>query len=174
MEKDKIILKKKIDTFLANSLDSIDYSQFKVDSVIHFPLTKSHNIKIENNITFSFQFDIFNTKVYRASKADFEYYGIDVEILNELEIKFNLIKKAKLNKDYFSLHFREPSDFGTCNIAFQKDINHFFLIIYSSKRSREAQSPAEDMYGDNILYIYGIWEVELSEEFKKKVFGENV
>ncbi len=170
MEKDKIKLIKKIDYFYANTIKSHDFSKFKVGCVVIFPLTKSHIIKIENDIAFSFQFDTFNTKIYRASKADFEYYGFSKEILDEIENKFNLIKKTGLNKNYFSLHSRVSSDFGTCVLAFQRNNHQIFMVIYSSKKTREAQSQAEDMYSDDMLYIHDIWEVELSKEFKEKVF----
>ena len=44
------------------------------------------------------------------------------------------------------------------------------MLLSSSKRSKESQSLLEDMYGDDIFHIYGIWEVKLSKEFEQELF----
>ena len=44
------------------------------------------------------------------------------------------------------------------------------MLLSYSKRSKESQSLLEDMYGDDIFHIYGIWEVKLSKEFEQELF----
>ena len=171
MEIDSIKLKREIDYFYSNSEESFEFSRFKTGSVITFPLAGSHIIRIESDVNFSFQFDTFNTKTFRLSKADFEYYGFSNHLLDQIAEKFSLIKKTGLNKNYYSLYFQVFPDFETCVLAFQKKSDQIFMIILASKRQQEARSAAEDFYGDNVFYINDIWEVDLSKEFEKKIFG---
>ena len=41
--------------------------------------------------------------------------------------------------------------------------NRYYLLMYSSTRTERARCAAEDFFGDNIFYIHGIWEVELTD-----------
>lgn len=91
--------------------------------------------------------DIFNTK-----KIDIESISSDWLFLNNIiDVKSNMSEKF--------------------TIYFQNYLNKMYMMVSSSKRSREAESLAEDMYGDDILHIYGIWEVELSENFKNSLYS---
>jgi hypothetical protein len=130
--------------------------------IITFPIRKKVIIKIGENIKFGLSFDEFNTKIIRLSTGDFEYYGLGGEILDELAKKFNLIKKAGLNKDYFALYFQNFTNFEACMMAFQFRGDQTYMILYSTNKEKTAISPSEDFYGNNIYYIHSIWEVELS------------
>lgn len=99
----------------------------------------------EEDISFYIWFgivgDIFNTK------------KIDVETI---PFNHSIILKTKEETTY--------------TIYFQSYLNRFFMLLSSSKRSKESQSLLEDMYGDDIFHIYGIWEVKLSKEFEQELF----
>lgn len=81
---------------------------------------------------------------------------------------FNTKKKnvVKISSNSFTLSNIKDSH----TAYFQNYLDRFFMMLSYSKRSKEAQSLSQDMYGDDILHIYGIWEIELPEDFKDKIF----
>ena len=67
-----------------------------------------------------------------------------------------------------ALSFVHP-DYKIINPVLKEYNGRYYLLIYASRRSYPTRSLSEDFYGDDIYYIHGIWEVELSEEFKEKI-----
>ena len=121
---------------------------------------------LDSYIWFGISNDIFNTKRIRY---DFES-SISLSQMEELS---EIAKSFDINIDNGYFLFQK-NRYRNLSLLFQFYLGSIYMMVCSSRRSREAQSPAEDMYGDDVLYVHGIWEVELSEEFKKKVLGENV
>ncbi len=121
--------------------------------------------KIDGYIWFGISNDIFNTK-----KVNYDFESSislsQIQELSEIVKSFDI----SVENNYFLF---QKKRYKTLSILFQFYLDSVYMMICSSKRSREAQTPAEDTYGDDILYIHGIWEVELSEEFKKKISGTN-
>lgn len=97
------------------------------------------------------------------------WFGIVDDIFNTKKIKLESV-----NSDWdFLVKIINKNNYENYTIYFQNYLDRFFMMVSSSKRSKESQSLAEDMYGDDILHIYGLWEVELSEELIRKLYTEN-
>jgi hypothetical protein len=161
-----IIKKKEISEFVALSENRI-IGFHEIGNEIVFPFTRKQLIEINSHCKISF-FDGINEKKFRLTKADFEANNQDVNILYEIGAQFNL-EKILHRRDYFSYQFETKVPYDDYLINFKKCKENIFCILYSVRKEREAQSMAEDMFSGNVLYIYGIWEVELSEEFKKSL-----
>ena len=69
-----------------------------------------------------------------------------------------------------SLHSFNETYLGKCFGILHKGQSKYYLLIYASRRSVQVRSASEDFYGDNVFYIHGIWEVELSKGIEQKVF----
>lgn len=100
------------------------------------------------------------------SEEDIPFYiwfGIVGDIFNTKKIE---VKTIPFNHSII-LNIKEET---TYTLYFQTYLDRFFILLSSSKRSKESQSLSEDMYGDDIFHIYGIWEVKLSKKFEQELF----
>lgn len=61
------------------------------------------------------------------------------------------------------------SDFKYINTIIKEHNNHFYILIYASKKTPPPRSMSEDFWGDNFYYIHGIWEIEISEPLKNRL-----
>jgi hypothetical protein len=88
-------------------------------------------------------------------------YDIDNTYLSDFKEMFNLTIRFK---ETFALGItlNKNSESATCDVSFKNCIkcNATYMAMYA-KRS---ESGRDD---DNVLYVHGIWQIELSEEFKE-------
>jgi hypothetical protein len=167
MEKNKIIKKEYFDTYAFYQ----PYGEFKFlqktkSEINIFGSQTALCISSDNldcYIWFGISNDIFNTKKLRY---DFESTipSSQMKDLNSIANQFNI----NIENGYFQFN---KNRYKNITLLFQHYFGKIYMMVYSSTRSREPQSLAEDMYGDDIMYVHGIWEVELLEQFKKNIFG---
>ncbi|MFK8299037.1 hypothetical protein ACI76O_11815 [Capnocytophaga cynodegmi] len=112
-----------------------------------------------------------NEQEFWLTKANFDVNNQYIDVLYEIGSKFGL-EKVLLRRDNFSYQFKSEKIYDYYLAIFKKYGKDYFCMIYGVRREREAKSMAEDMFTGNILFIFGIWKVQLSEEFKSKIFGE--
>jgi hypothetical protein len=118
------------------------------------------NNKYNDRIWFGITNDIFNSKTIALD----DYITLNTSELIELSNIFNFeIVKFPYSDEY---QRGISSNYSPLYIVFQWVLGRFYCLIYGSKGTTQ--------FADDILYIHGIWEVELSEEFKKKIFGETL
>jgi hypothetical protein len=82
-----------------------------------------------------------------------------------LKVVQNPFYPDKLQGSLIHVH----ADYTSPSLLLREYKSNYFLLIYSSRRSHPARAMSEDFFGDDIYYVHGIWQVELSEEFRKKI-----
>lgn len=174
MDQNKVIkINYEVHLFSAITDESFDIKRRKNMEEIYFPFMKKQIIRINDDgliVDFELANIQNNTFILSLSKANFENKNIPLYILDQICDDFNLGKKVGFNPEYYSLSFKNIEGYGSCNMDFKELDNKNYVLLYATKRTREAQSMAEDYFSDDIIYVNGIWEVELSEEFKNKIY----
>lgn len=173
MEIDKLIeIKKTIKSFSAYSqnhlLKTIDSSRGE----IVFPFAKDQIIDFENSgsVKLSISPNSEDSIVLRLSVADFELKKIQMDFLKKIQEVFELKKNVGINPSYYSLYISSEKDYGCSEMLLKKiDRDLYYLMIYATKRTRDSQSMAEDFFPDNIVFVHGIWEIELSNDLVNKL-----
>lgn len=142
----------------------INIGRASVGQEINFSGDANQTISITNNqserIWFGITNDIFNSKVIKLTDEN----SLNFEQLSELSSIFGFDIE---NHPYSDEYKRGVANkYSPLYIVFQWVLGRFYCLIYGARGNTN--------FADDILYIHGIWEVDLSEEFKKKVYGENV
>jgi hypothetical protein len=101
-------------------------------------------------ISFNSVFFTMN-EIHNLSKV----YNFDVII--------NPFYNNKIQGALTSINFKYNNIYG----LIKKCNNNYFLLILCSTRTLPAKCASDDL--DDTYYIHGIWEVELSDEFKNKI-----
>lgn len=170
MEKNTIIKKAYFDTYaFYQPFGQFKYIQKTKSEINIFGSQTALCISSDNldsYIWFGISNDIFNTKKMRY---DFES-TISLSQMKEISEIANSFD-INIENGYFLF---QENRYRNLSLLFQFYLGSIYMMVCSSARSREAQSPAEDMYGDDLLYVHGIWEVELSGGFKKNIFNRNI
>jgi hypothetical protein len=111
--------------------------------------------------------DIFNSCFFRFEENPFskeemtvfsKVFDFDLEP-HPFHSEYLMGSFGKINADYSA----------KCYGAIQKCEDVYYLLIYSSRSSKQASGMANDFFGDNIYYIHCICNVEISVEFSEKV-----
>ena len=119
------------------------------------------------NIFFKFYSSDYNTKLFRFEEIVFKKEElIFLSSLFSFQTAPYKYDNSVLVGSLSSIH----KSYNACFGMIQECNSIYYLVIYASRRSFPSRSPAEDFYGDDIYYVHGIWEVELSEQFKQKIF----
>ncbi len=91
---------------------------------------------------------------------------ISKDYLNEMSIEFsfNITNHPLVDSFLIGVIPNLPSGYGkTCYGVIKKVKDSFFFMIFAKRGTTD--------FEDDIIYVHGIWEVELFEEFKIKLFG---
>jgi hypothetical protein len=139
----------------------INIGKASVGQEINFKGGANQTIAISNKkhdrIWFGITNDVFNSKIIKLTDEG----CLDFEQLLELSSVFEF----DIENHPYSNKFNRgvANKYSPLYIVFQWVLGRFYCLIYGARGNTN--------FADDILYIHGIWEVELAEEFKKKVFG---
>jgi len=159
-----LIIKEEFDNFAYYQPQLTLIGTSKIRHEIYFKgnscQTIAINSKQNHRIWFGITNDVFNTKIIALD----DYNKVNTVELEEL----SLIFKFEIELFPYSNEYKRGvvNNYSPLYGAFQWCWGRIYCLIYGTKGTTN--------FADDILYIHGIWEVELSEEFKQKVFDENI
>ncbi len=161
-------IKRIIHEFNAENDENFQYRNLNTPCEIQFPPRST-----KQQISFSYEKKeiCFNLIRYYSPNELQEFKLMESSLiikdyLNKLSVEFLFkITRHPLEKDLSIGVIPDiVDDYGkTCYGAVKKADNQYFFMIYTKKGSTS--------FEDDTIYVYGIWEVELSVEFKVKLFG---
>lgn len=134
----------------------------KVKSEVQFSGEPCQTIRINNEynqiIWFGIKNDLFNTRISKLEENDL----INKYELLELSQIFNF--QTQTHPYSSNTIWGVIDEYAPIYLAIQWCLGRFYLLIYASRGNTD--------FADDLLYVHGIWEVELSEEFKKKIYPD--
>lgn len=160
-----IKLIKKISEFLfSSSLSKNEIASSHSGEEIHFPPRASQKqitIKdVDEKVTFTLTNYGEDIKHFIFKEGLFTR---DELILLSKTFNFNTILHPYSSQLLIgSLQFKNESYKTQCFGAITKKRDSFYLIIFAQRGST--------LFEDDIIYVHGIWKVELSESFKTNIF----
>jgi hypothetical protein len=134
----------------------------RIQKEIYFQGDACQSIAISNKfnhrVWFGITNDVFNTKTIKLSD--------DGDLSNNELIELSKILNFNLEYFAYSNEYQKAiaNNYSPLYLAFQWCMGRFYCLIYGSKSTNN--------FVEDILYVHGIWEIELSQAFKKKIFGE--
>lgn len=149
IKRNGIACKTEVKRLLDGKEEMKDYS---FDSLIR---VRSKNEDIIIGLYGDFQ-DVITKRIYWEN---FTYLEIE-----EICKKFSLYFDEDINYPSASLQLEKKGQIATISIKESNISNNYFIIIYYFDDGESRRNPQ--------LYVQGIWEVELSEEFKKMLYTE--
>jgi hypothetical protein len=135
-----------------------------VDSEIKFSTGDNQSVLMHtqenSNIWFGISNDIFNTKHFKVAEGP---YDLSKYELIELSKKFSFVIEPNPHAKDYLIGRSKDLKFKSCLMgAVQNYMDQYYLLIYVKRGSTD--------FEDDMVFIHGIWKVDLSEDFKRRIY----